>query len=111
MTACRKKLTVSVGASKPAAKPVFVSEFGADAKRGFHADALTRFSEEYQEDVYKRTLPSGKNPRVQRLHIVDFIATSARGGGAGHSGRWNIKGLISSHGEKKLAFNVLKSFL
>jgi len=27
---------------------VVISEFGADALQGWHADALTRFSEEYQ---------------------------------------------------------------
>ena len=58
-------------------KPVFISEFGADAKQGFHADALTRFSEEYQADVFKRTLPMlEKIPRLQRLHAVDFVRLS-----------------------------------
>ena len=93
-------------------KPVFISEFGADAKQGFHADALTRFSEEYQEDVYKRTLPmlekipgfSGCTPWI----LCDF--RSPRRPLPGIQDGWNIKGLISSHGDKKLAFNVLKSF-
>jgi beta-glucuronidase len=93
-------------------KPVFISEFGADAKQGFHADAETRFSEEYQADVYKRTLPmlekipgfSGCTPWI----LCDF-----------HSPRrllkdiqddHNIKGLISSQGQKKMAFGVLKAF-
>jgi beta-glucuronidase len=92
-------------------KPIFISEFGADAKQGFHADAETRFSEEYQADVYKRTLPmldkipgfAGCTPWI----LCDF-----------HSPRrllpeiqddHNIKGLISSHGDKKLAFTVLKA--
>ena len=37
-------------------KPMVISEFGADALQGWHADALTRFSEEYQEDLYRKTI-------------------------------------------------------
>jgi beta-glucuronidase len=93
-------------------KPVVISEFGADAKAGFHADALTRFSEEYQADVYKRTLPmlekipgfSGCTPWI----LCDF--RSPRRLLPGIQDGWNIKGLISNRGEKKLAFNVLKDF-
>ena len=93
-------------------KPVFISEFGADAKQGFHADALTRFSEEYQADVYKRTLPmlekipgfSGCTPWV----LCDF--RSPRRPLSGIQDGWNIKGLIGHDGKKKMAFAVLKNF-
>lgn len=93
-------------------KPVFISEFGADAKAGFHADALTRFSEEYQADVYRRTLPmlekipgfSGCTPWI----LCDF--RSPRRVLAGVQDGWNIKGLISHNGQKKMAFGVLKDF-
>jgi beta-glucuronidase len=93
-------------------KPVFISEFGAEAKQGFHADALTRFSEEYQAEVYRRTLPmlekipgfSGCSPWI----LCDF--RSPRRLLPGIQDGWNLKGLISSHGEKKLAFDVLKQF-
>ena len=37
-------------------KPVVISEFGADALQGMHADGCTRFSEEYQEDLYRETM-------------------------------------------------------
>jgi len=93
-------------------KPVFISEFGADAKQGMHADALTRFSEEYQADVYKRTLPmlekipgfSGCTPWI----LCDFrsprrLLPEIQDG-------WNIKGVIGHDGKKKMAFNVLKNF-
>ena len=93
-------------------KPVFISEFGADAQQGFHADALTRFSEEYQADVYKRTLPmfdkipgfSGCTPWI----LCDFrsprrLLPEIQDG-------WNIKGVISHQGKRKLAFDVLKDF-
>jgi len=93
-------------------KPVVISEFGADAQQGFHADALTRFSEEYQADVYKRTLPmlekipgfSGCTPWI----LCDFrsprrLLPEIQDG-------WNIKGLIGHNGKKKMAFDVLKDF-
>ncbi len=93
-------------------KPVFISEFGADAKQGVHADAQTRFSEEYQADVYKRTLPMlGKIPGFSGCTpwiLCDF--RSPRRLLPNIQDGWNLKGLISNHGEKKLAFNVLKSF-
>jgi beta-glucuronidase len=93
-------------------KPVVISEFGADAKQSFHADALTRFSEEYQADVYRRTLPmleripgfSGCTPWI----LCDF--RSPRRLLPGVQDGWNIKGLISNRGDKKLAFTVLKEF-
>jgi beta-glucuronidase len=94
------------------AKPVVISEFGADAKSGFHADARTRFSEEYQADVYRRTLPmlkkipgfSGCTPWI----LCDF--RSPRRLLPGVQDGWNIKGLIGRDGKKKAAFDVLKKF-
>ena len=94
------------------AKPVFISEFGADAKQGFHADARTRFSEEYQADVYKRTLPMlekisgfiGCTPWI----LCDF--RSPRRLLPGIQDGWNLKGVIGHNGEKKIAFDVLKNF-
>jgi len=93
-------------------KPVFISEFGADAKQGMHGDAVTRFSEEYQADVYKRTLPmlekipgfTGCTPWI----LVDFrsprrLLPLIQDG-------WNLKGVIGHDGEKKLAFDVLKNY-
>ena len=93
-------------------KPVFNSEFGADAKTGFHADALTRFSEEYQADVYKRTLPmlekipgfSGCTPWI----LCDF--RFSRSGCCRRFRTIEPQGLIGHNGEKKMAFDVLKDF-
>ena len=93
------------------AKPVFISEFGADAKQGYHADDRTRFSEEYQADVYRRTLPmlekipgfSGCTPWI----LCDF--RSPRRLLPGVEDDWNIKGLIGHDGKKKEAFTVLKN--
>jgi len=93
-------------------KPVFISEFGGSAKQGFHADALTRFSEEFQADVYRRTLPmlekipgfSGCTPWI----LCDFRSPKRLLPGVQDG--WNIKGLVSREGKKKLAFAVLKNF-
>ena len=93
-------------------KPVFISEFGADARQGFHADELTRFSEEYQADVYRRTLAmldtipafSGCTPWI----LCDF--RSPRRPLPGIQDGWNRKGLIGQNGRQKEAFTVLKNF-
>jgi len=93
-------------------KPVVISEFGADAKQGLHGDTNTRFTEEYQAELYRRTLPmleripgfSGCTPWI----LFDF--RSPRRPLSGIQDGWNIKGLIGHDGEKKLAFDVLKNF-
>lgn len=93
-------------------KPVMISEFGADAQQGFHADALTRFSEEYQEDLYKKTLAMlqkipqwrGATPWI----LCDF--RSPRRPLPNIEDGWNRKGLIGQNGTKKKAFYVLKAF-
>jgi beta-glucuronidase len=93
-------------------KPVFISEFGAGAKQGFHGDARTRFTEEYQAELYRNTLPmlqripgfSGTTPWI----LCDF--RSPRRVLPGIQDGWNRKGLIGENGKKKEAFNVLKEF-
>lgn len=93
-------------------KPVVISEFGADAKQGFHADRLTRFSEEYQTDVYRQTLAMlGKIPQwrgVTPWILCDF--RSPRRPLPNVQDGWNRKGLISAEGVKKEVFSVLKDF-
>jgi beta-glucuronidase len=94
------------------AKPVVISEFGADAKQGFHGDRLTRFSEEYQADLYRQTLVMlGKIPAWRGATpwiLWDF--RSPRRPLPGIQDGWNRKGLISSAGEKKAAFSILQEF-
>ncbi|WP_299254350.1 glycoside hydrolase family 2 TIM barrel-domain containing protein [uncultured Aquimarina sp.] len=93
-------------------KPVLVSEFGAGAKFGLHADELTRWSEEYQAYLYQETLKMLS--RVEQLRgfspwiLVDFrsprrVLPEIQEG-------YNRKGLISEKGEKKKAFNILRNF-
>lgn len=93
-------------------KPVFVSEFGADAKAGLHGDADARFTEEYQAELYRRTLAmldkipgfSGCTPWI----LCDF--RSPRRPLPGIQDGWNIKGLIGHDGQRKQAFEVLKNY-
>jgi beta-glucuronidase len=94
------------------AKPVVISEFGGGALQGMHADRLTRFSEEYQEDLYRQTLPMlTKIPQLRGLTpwiLCDF--RSPRRPLANIQDGWNRKGLIGQNGEKKKAFRVLQEF-
>jgi beta-glucuronidase len=93
-------------------KPVIISEFGGGAKAGFHADSLTRWSEEYQKYLYIETLKmlekidqlSGMTPWI----LTDF--RSPRRPLHGIQDGWNRKGLISSEGNKKEAFYVLQKY-
>jgi beta-glucuronidase len=93
-------------------KPVVISEFGGDALQGYHADKLTRFSEEYQADLYTKTLTMlsripqwrGATPWI----LCDF--RSPRRPLPNFQDGWNRKGLIGSNGKKKEAFFVLKAF-
>ncbi|HKL18854.1 MAG TPA: hypothetical protein VJ905_07785, partial [Halalkalibaculum sp.] len=93
-------------------KPVIISEFGAGAKQGFHADSLTRWSEEYQAYLYRETLNmiekidqlKGLSPWI----LVDF--RSPRRQLPEIQDEWNRKGLISDDGIKKKAFYILQSY-
>ncbi len=91
-------------------KPIVVSEFGADAKAGLHADALTRFSEEYQADLYRHQLAMlRKVPAVRGMSpwiLVDF--RSPRRPLPGIQDGWNRKGLVANDGTKKQAFWILR---
>jgi beta-glucuronidase len=96
----------------PYNKPVFVSEFGGDARQGYHGSKNQRWTEEYQEDLYRQTLPmldtidglAGFSPWI----LVDF--RSPRRVLPGIEDGFNRKGLISSDGKKKKAFYVLQRY-
>ncbi len=93
-------------------KPVLITEFGADALGGYHADADTRWSEEYQDQLYKNqfqmldAIPGlrGMTPWV----LVDF--RSPRRPHPYFQDFWNRKGLLSESGKKKQAFYTLKAY-
>lgn len=91
-------------------KPLVMSEFGGDALFGHHGDALTRWTEEYQENIYQHQISMlkkipflrGTSPWI----LTDF--RSPRRPLPGIQDYWNRKGLISDRGEKKKAFYVLQ---
>jgi beta-glucuronidase len=93
-------------------KPVIISELGAEALAGFHADSATRFSEEFQESFYKNQVKlvskinnlRGMTPWI----LIDF--RSPKRMNPDYQNGWNNKGLISQTGQKKKAFYVLKDF-
>ncbi|RFP11335.1 MULTISPECIES: glycoside hydrolase family 2 protein [unclassified Duganella] len=93
-------------------KPVIITEFGADALGGLHADDDTRWSEEYQDLLYKNqfklldAIPGlrGMTPWV----LTDF--RSPRRPHPYYQDFWNRKGLVSETGKKKLAFYTMKAY-
>jgi beta-glucuronidase len=93
-------------------KPLVMSEFGGDALYGHHGDALTRWTEEYQESIYQHQIAMlkkipflrGTSPWI----LTDF--RSPRRPLPKIEDYWNRKGLISSRGEKKKAFYVLQQW-
>lgn len=93
-------------------KPVIVSEFGADALYNLHGDAETRFTEEYQANLYEHQL--GMLSRMPQLAgmspwiLMDFH--SPRRPLPGIQDYFNRKGLISDRGQKKQAFYILQKF-
>ncbi|WP_221031348.1 glycoside hydrolase family 2 protein [Actomonas aquatica] len=93
-------------------KPVFISEWGGGAKAGYHADALTRWSEEFQADIYRRGIPMLESiPQLRGMSpwiLVDF--RSPRRPLADIQDGWNRKGLISDRGERKQAFAILQAY-
>jgi beta-glucuronidase len=93
-------------------KPLIVSEFGAEVPYGKHGDAWTRWTEEYQVNVYNhqlamiRKIPgwAGVSPWV----LMDFH--SPRRLLPGVQDYYNRKGLVSNTGQHKQAFYVLQKF-
>lgn len=93
-------------------KPVIISEFGAGALQGYHADSLTVWSEEHQDLLYRETLPTlARIPQLSGISpwiLVDF--RSPRRTLIPYQNGWNRKGLISETGNRKKAFYTLKEF-
>ena len=93
-------------------KPLIMSEFGAEAPYGHHGDSLTRWTEEYQQNVYQHQVSMLK--RIPFLRgtcpwiLMDF--RSPRRPLSGIQDFHNRKGLISDRGEKKKAFYVMQSY-
>ena len=93
-------------------KPVIITEVGGDALAGYHADEDTRWSEEFQESLYKHQIPF-MNTMSGLRGMTPWILTDFRSPRRQHpffQDFWNRKGLISETGKKKKAFYVLKDF-
>jgi beta-glucuronidase len=92
-------------------KPLIFSEFGADAKAGYHDDPANphKFSEEYQAEYYRQTLAMARKvPFARGLSpwiLKDF--RSPRRQHPVYQQGWNRKGLISPTGQRKQAFGIL----
>jgi beta-glucuronidase len=93
-------------------KPLIMSEFGGDALSGYHGDALTRWTEEYQENLYQHQI--GMLKRIPFLRgtspwiLKDF--RSPRRTLPRIQDYFNRKGLVSDQGKKKKAFFVLQGY-
>jgi beta-glucuronidase len=96
----------------PYNKPVIVSEFGGGARYGLHGPKNQRWTEEFQENLYRENCAmldkieglAGTTPWI----LKDF--RSPRRVLPGVQDYYNRKGLFSDHGEKKLAFYVLRDW-
>jgi beta-glucuronidase len=92
-------------------RPAIFSELGAEAVAGLHGRAGDRWTEEDQADVYRRQVRmirrldwcSGLAPWI----LYDF--RSLRRCNRFQHG-WNLKGVLSVTGRKKLAFGVLRDY-
>src|SRR5215472_9216960 len=93
-------------------KPLIISEFGGDAKAGLHGAPTERWTEEYQENIYRQQIAMLKQiPFLRGLSpwvLMDF--RSPRRDLPGIQDYYNRKGLISNQGEKKKAFFVLQEW-
>lgn len=93
-------------------KPIIITETGGGALAGFHGDAETRFSEEFQEAIYKNQVKLIKGidglRGITPWILVDF--RSPKRMNPTYQDYWNRKGLISETGQKKKAFYILKNF-
>lgn len=93
-------------------KPLVMSEFGADALAGYRGPAEQRFTEDYQELLYRKQIAMLK--RIPFLRgtapwiLMDF--RSPRRPLPVIQEGWNRKGLVSERGQKKRAFDVMKAF-
>ena len=96
----------------PYDKPVIISEFGGGAKYGLHGVKNQRWTEEFQENLYRENCAmldkidglAGTTPWI----LKDF--RSPRRVLNGIQDYYNRKGLFSDDGHKKKAFYVLKEW-
>lgn len=94
-------------------KPIMISEFGGDALYGHHGSASDIWTEEYQADLFRKTIRmiEERMPHVSGISpwvLKDF--RSARRLLPQTQDGFNRKGLVSDRGERKQAFYVLQDY-
>lgn len=93
-------------------KPVIITEFGGECVYGLRGSKTDRFSEDYQEDLYMRSVNmfkripglAGTTPWI----LKDF--RSPRRQLPGIQDDFNRKGLVSDKGQKKKAFYIMQKW-
>jgi beta-glucuronidase len=92
-------------------KPVFISEFGGGALQGKHGEVSERWTEEFQEELYKQSVAmfdkmglAGTAPWI----LMDFM--SPRRLLPEIQDGFNRKGLVSNEGIPKKAFYVMQKW-
>jgi beta-glucuronidase len=97
----------------PYDKPLFISETGAETLGGYHADSLTRWSEEYQQWYYREQVNMFRRMPDNFAGVASWILADFRSPKRNNpifQEGWNNKGLIDHNGKKKKAFWVLKNY-
>lgn len=94
-------------------KPIIISEFGGEGVFGLHGDSSQRWTEEYQADLYKKTLKmiDERMPLVSGISpwILKDFRSSRRLYPQLQDG-FNRKGVISDKGQRKQAFYILQEW-
>jgi beta-glucuronidase len=93
-------------------KPVIFTEFGGDAQFGRHGDDATRWTEEYQANIFRQQIKMLRGvPGLAGL--TPWLLMDFRSPGRplpGIQDFYNRKGLLTIRGEKKQAFYVLQDY-
>ena len=93
-------------------KPFIISEFGADAKRGFAGDRDTIFSEAFQVRYYEAQFEmlsrSTKLRGISPWVLKDF--RTALRTHPDYQEYYNRKGVVDENGQPKLVFETLKTY-
>jgi beta-glucuronidase len=88
-------------------KPIIVSEYGADAVAGMHADPPVMFTEEYQAELLAAThRVFDRTPWLVGEHVWNFADFMTKQGTIRVFG--NRKGVLTRQRQPKAAFQVLK---
>lgn len=93
-------------------KPHLVSEFGAEALYGYHADSLTVWSEEFQAMLYRYQFEM-----IDRIPFISGVCPwilkdfrSPRRLHPEYQNYFNRKGVVSNEGDRKLSFSIMQEY-